>query len=108
MNPSIILIMVTCSWKFGSSQSIKLSITGPVTADFCDEIKLSEPDGIEACCLEQVGTTMHNERVIGEYRILYSESEKFRRDTARRYLRSTLKIPNKNGIGCLYNAYWIN
>ncbi|KAF5399228.1 hypothetical protein PHET_07619 [Paragonimus heterotremus] len=91
-----------------SNRISELSITGPVTADFCDEITLLKPHGIGACCLERVGSTMHYGNSVGEYRILYNESEKFDRDTAWRYLRSALKQLNKNGVGCLHNAYWID
>ncbi|KAF8569949.1 hypothetical protein P879_02466 [Paragonimus westermani] len=88
--------------------SNQLSITGPVTNDFCDKLEQFGQHDMEACCLEQVFSSKYDRKPIGEYRILYRTSEKFGHDIAWRNLQSALNILNENNFGCAYNAYWLD
>ncbi|KAF7234466.1 hypothetical protein EG68_11439 [Paragonimus skrjabini miyazakii] len=85
----------------------ELSITGPITAEFCEQITGYATHDTEACHLQRVGSQFYDGRQVGEYRILYTETQKYEKGFARRQLQSILNYVNGKRPGCSYNAYWV-
>ncbi|KAF7256688.1 hypothetical protein EG68_06305, partial [Paragonimus skrjabini miyazakii] len=81
-----------------------LSVTGPITDDFCDKITRNTTHVINACCLEKQSTRKHFDKIIGEYRILLKKSIEHNRW---QYYRSCMNAINEKNAGCSYNTYWV-